>query len=194
MARAARAYPAKRLPLSCHPAFVPLVSLWLAALLGGSVAVLPAAQLAALAEGADKLALAGIAALVGGALGWIAARLATAIQQGLGRQRPAQPAAFVTRLLEEANAAELAQAALQPADEAENDAETGPRHGKAVRLLRTSAPSELAMPQLVERFAVALEDRRLAEGKQPGKALPPDMAFELLALRNHLHRAALARG
>ncbi|MGQ7830526.1 hypothetical protein [Altererythrobacter sp. Z27] len=194
MARAARACPAKRLPLSSHPAFVPLVATWLAALLGGCVAVLPAADLAALAEGADKLVLAGAAALIGGGLGWIAARLTTAIQQGLGRQRPAQPAAFVTRLLEETSNAELAQAALQPADEGESAPGTGSRHGKAVRLLRTSAPSELAMPQLVERFAVALEDRRTAEGKQPGKALSPDMAFELLALRNHLHRAALARG
>lgn len=206
MARAARACPAKRPPLSRHPAFVPAVAAWLAALLGGCVAVLPATQLAALVESTElalplalggKLALTGIAALFGGALGWIAARLAAAIQQGLGRQRPAEPAAFVARLLEETSNAGLAQADLQPVDQAESDADTGPRHGKAVRLLRKSAPSELAMPQLVERFAVALEERRMAESKAIGRAQrppPADMAFELYAMRNQLHRAALSRG
>jgi hypothetical protein len=39
-----------------------------------------------------------------------------------------------------------------------------PQHGKAVNLLRAHDTRKLAMPQLIERFAVALDDqRRLAE-------------------------------
>ena len=39
-----------------------------------------------------------------------------------------------------------------------------PQHGKAVNLLRAHDTQKLAMPQLIERFAVALDDqRRLAE-------------------------------
>lgn len=74
---------AQRRPITSHPAFVPLVALWFAALFGLAVAVLPARVFAAagldkgwLAGGTGHLLLSVVAALPGVLLGWVIARAA----------------------------------------------------------------------------------------------------------------------
>ncbi|MBT8432476.1 MAG: hypothetical protein KJP27_08300, partial [Altererythrobacter sp.] len=76
-------------PLSRHPAFMPLIAVWLAALLGGSIAVLPTgvigagmaqAPFAVPAFAANPIAMAGLAALLGAGLGWALARAISAVQ------------------------------------------------------------------------------------------------------------------
>lgn len=263
----------RKAPLSRHPAFMPLIAVWLAALLGGSIAVLPTGMIGAgLAQApfavpafaASQITLAGLAALLGAGLGWAAARTIFAVQH-----RPDKPASAIERGVSETEEEEavevqpveplriveleeLAQpvverevveaeviepevvedlapeqehevddvaTAPQPYDDAPFYADVGlsellgaprveaaepdeapifadvaseqipvtepeqetkpettplsastqphakpPQHGKAVNLLRAHDTQELAMPQLVERFAVALDDqRRLAE-------------------------------
>lgn len=239
---------ASRPPLSGHRAFVPLVGTWLAALLGGSVAVLPEGQaaMAARRAGLDlpqllagDMALAMAAALAGLALGVAAARALAARQApdrhrlaaheprvappplpGSAEEWDAGPAAAEGRESprdaapetvappegghhhaqdacpagamagsdgpashdapvgapapagpDEAEALVVAaQSPLPEAPQARYAAVgTAPAqrvHGKAVQLLRSDAPENLAMPALVERFAVALDDHRhgLANG------------------------------
>lgn len=63
------------------------------------------------------------------------------------------------------------------------------RHGKAVNLLRRQATDALAMPQLIERFAVALDDHRseiedAAHSYSP-PAPPADITERLRALLPH---------
>ncbi|RGP42047.1 hypothetical protein BPTFM16_02358 [Altererythrobacter insulae] len=69
------AFQAQRAPISRHPAFVPLIAVWLALLLSGLVMVLPTPTIDA--------TLAGAAATMGGAFGWIAAKVFAAIQDGM---------------------------------------------------------------------------------------------------------------
>lgn len=172
--------PLRRLPLSRHPGFAPLVALWLAALVGGCTAVL-SGQLAL-----PHLAIASGTAW-GGLAGWIAARLVAIAQRRRAKPRHAKPrhakpADYVARLLVGIDTGRDGPSA-QPVDAPEPE----PRHGKAVLLLRQQAPGDLAMPRLVERFAVALTDRGHA-------ATPPaDLGFALYALRNELRHTALNR-
>lgn len=76
---------ARRRPITSHPAFAPLIALWLAALLGLIVAVLPAAVLEGVLVGlgfgaltplalALRLVLGALAASVGGLIGYALAR------------------------------------------------------------------------------------------------------------------------
>lgn len=169
------ALPARRLPLSLHPAFAPLVSLWLAMLAGGCVAVLPGQF------GVQPVAIAGCAAL-GGLVGWAVARVVVGVQRRRARPRPDQPAAYVERLLVGIEVI-TPEAEVRPGDEPLPEA----RRGKAVQLLRQRQTGALAMPLLVERFAVALADRSHAA------APPADLGFALYALRNALRRAARDR-
>lgn len=263
----------RKAPLSRHPAFMPLIAAWLAALLGGSMAVLPAGMInAGLAQApfalpafaASQIAMAGLAAILGAGLGWAAARAVYAVQH-----RPDKSASAIEHAVSDTEEAEVVEAqpveplrifeleecALpvveqevveaevieaevfedhvtvqeqvaddiapvpQPYDDApfyadidlsqllgaprvedaeqnetavlsgmatgqipvrEPEQETKPeatpppvstqpqakfqQHGKAVNLLRAHDTRKLAMPQLIERFAVALDDqRRLAE-------------------------------
>ncbi|NNK46688.1 MAG: hypothetical protein HKP43_08730 [Altererythrobacter sp.] len=265
-------------PLSRHPAFMPLIAVWLAALLGGSIAVLPTgvigagmaqAPFAVPAFAANPIAMAGLAALLGAGLGWAVARAISAVQhlpdksvsaiehsvseteeaeaveaqpveplriveleevaqpvvewevvkaeviepevvedlgseQALGADDIApEPQAYddapfyadidLSELLgaPRVEAAEPSEAPIDaemaagqiPVAQAEPETMPAtvpetvplpvatqpkaklPQHGKAVNLLRAHDTQELAMPQLIERFAVALDDqRRLAEG------------------------------
>lgn len=263
----------RKAPLSRHPAFMPLIAVWLAALLGGSMAVLPAGMInAGLAQApfalpafaASQIAIAGFATIFGAGLGWAAARAVYAVQH-----RPDKSASAIEHAVSDTEEAEAVEAppveplriveleeCAQPEVEPEiveaevieaevfedhvtvqeqvaddiapvpqpyedapfyadvglsellgaprvEDAEqnetvivsgmaTGqmpvmepeqetkpettpppvstqpqaklPQHGKAVNLLRAHDTQKLAMPQLIERFAVALDDqRRLAE-------------------------------
>ena len=88
-----------RPPLSRHRAFVPLLSLWLAALLGGAIAVLPPGMAVRLAESAGlglppgfpgNLPFAGLlalgGALVGGGAAWALARAQAARARPQTRQ------------------------------------------------------------------------------------------------------------
>jgi hypothetical protein len=263
----------RKAPLSRHPAFMPLIAVWLAALLGGSVAVLPAgminaglaqAPLAVPAFAASQIAIAGFATIFGAGLGWAAARAVYAVQHRPDKSAPAiehavsdteeaeaveAPPVEPLRIVElekcaqpvvepEIVEAEVIEAEVfedhvtvqeqvaddiapvpQPYDDAPFYADVGlsellgaprvedaeqnetaivsgmatgqmpvmepeqetkpettpppvstqpqaklPQHGKAVNLLRAHDTRKLAMPQLIERFAVALDDqRRLAE-------------------------------
>lgn len=76
---------ARRRPITSHPAFAPLIALWFAALLGLTVAVLPAEALAGWLRGADadgpatltpaaRIAASGAAAALGLAIGYALAR------------------------------------------------------------------------------------------------------------------------
>ena len=263
----------RKAPLSRHPAFTPLIAAWLAALLGGSMAVLPAGMInAGLAQApfalpafaASQIAIAGFATIFGAGLGWAAARAVYAVQH-----RPDKSASAIEHAVSDTEEAEVVEAqqieplrifeleecaqpvveqevveaeviepevfedhvtvqeqvaddiapAPQPYDDAPFYADVGlsellgaprvedaeqnetvivsgmatgqmpvmepeqetkpettpppvstqpqaklPQHGKAVNLLRAHDTQKLAMPQLIERFAVALDDqRRLAE-------------------------------
>lgn len=68
---------AQRRPITTHPAFVPAVVLWFAALFGLVVAVLPLRllALAGLGDGAGRIALSLAAGGLGAALGWAVARM-----------------------------------------------------------------------------------------------------------------------
>lgn len=212
-------------PLSRHQAFAPLVSIWLAALLGGSLAVLPSGHAAqGLASAglvlppllASDVILAIIAALAGAAAGFVAARALAALQHRSTSRTKAPITELLAPLQSEAGASEVtpiltedpvraeegvlpeilqeaevvplelkvlfpkqAPRAAEPAAEeiileaapmTEHEAEPEvepiaeamdqPRHGKAVQLLRSHETAELAMPQLIERLAVALDDHR----------------------------------
>lgn len=57
--------------------------------------------------------------------------------------------------------------------------EQTPQHGKAVNLLRTQATDALAMPQLIERFAVALDDHRSAVEDAVHSYSPPTPPAEM---------------
>ena len=263
----------RKAPLSRHPAFTPLIAAWLAALLGGSMAVLPAGMInAGLAQApfavpafaASQIAIAGFATIFGAGLGWAAARAVYAVQH-----RPDKSASAIEHAVSDTEEAEVVEAQQieplrifeleecaqpvveqevveaeviepevfedhvtvqeqvaddiapvpQPYDDAPFYADVGlsellgaprvedaeqnetaivsgmatgqmpvmepeqetkpettpppvstqpqaklPQHGKAVNLLRAHDTQKLAMPQLIERFAVALDDqRRLAE-------------------------------
>lgn len=242
----------RKAPLSRHPAFMPLIAAWLAALLGGSMAVLPAGMInAGLAQApfalpafaASQIAIAGLAATLGAGLGWAAARAVYAVQH-----RPEKSASAIEHAVSDTEESEVVEAEVieaevieaevfedhvtvqeqvaddiapvpQPYDDAPFYADVGlsellgaprvedaeqnetailsgmamgqmpvmepeqetkpettpppvstqpqaklPQHGKAVNLLRAHDTRKLAMPQLIERFAVALDDqRRLAE-------------------------------
>lgn len=88
-----------------------------------------------------------------------------------------------------------AESAAEPA--AEPAAPQASRHGKAVNLIRGQATRQLAMPQLIERFAVALDERQTLAAAHPHTypfpAPPADMAQRLQALisppREGLRRA-----
>lgn len=242
----------RKAPLSRHPALMPLIAAWLAALLGGSMAVLPAGMInAGLAQApfalpafaASQIAIAGLAATLGAGLGWAAARAVYAVQH-----RPEKSASAIEHAVSDTEESEVVEAEVieaevieaevfedhvtvqeqvaddiapvpQPYDDAPFYADVGlsellgaprvedaeqnetailsgmamgqmpvmepeqetkpettpppvstqpqaklPQHGKAVNLLRAHDTRKLAMPQLIERFAVALDDqRRLAE-------------------------------
>ncbi len=263
----------RKAPLSRHPAFMPLIAAWLAALMGGSMAVLPAgiisaglaqAPFAVPALAASQIAIAGLAAVLGVGMDWATARAVYAVQH-----RPEKSASAIEHAVSDTEEAEVVEArpveplpifeleecaqpvveqevveaevieaevledhvtvqeqvaddiapVPQPYDDAPiyadidlsqllgaprvEDAEqnetaivsgmaTGqipvrepeqetkpettpppvstqpqaklPQHGKAVNLLRAHDTQKLAMPQLIERFAVALDDqRRLAK-------------------------------
>ena len=263
----------RKAPLSRHPALMPLIAAWLAALLGGSMAVLPAGMInAGLAQApfalpafaASQIAIAGLAATLGAGLGWAAARAVYAVQH-----RPEKSASAIEHAVSDTEESEVVEAKQieplrifeleecaqpvveqevveaevieaevfedhvtvqeqvaddiapvpQPYDDAPFYADVGlsellgaprvedaeqnetailsgmamgqmpvmepeqetkpettpppvstqpqaklPQHGKAVNLLRAHDTRKLAMPQLIERFAVALDDqRRLAE-------------------------------
>lgn len=242
----------RKAPLSRHPALMPLIAAWLAALLGGSMAVLPAGMInAGLAQApfalpafaASQIAIAGLAAILGAGLGWAAARAVYAVQH-----RPEKSASAIEHAVSDTEESEVVEAEVieaevieaevfedhvtvqeqvaddiapvpQPYDDAPFYADVGlsellgaprvedaeqnetailsgmamgqmpvmepeqetkpettpppvstqpqaklPQHGKAVNLLRAHDTRKLAMPQLIERFAVALDDqRRLAE-------------------------------
>lgn len=268
----------RKAPLSRHPAFMPLIAAWLAALLGGSMAVLPAGMInAGLAQApfalpafaASQIAIARLAAILGAGLGWAAARAVYAVQH-----RPEKSASAIEHAVSDTEESEVVEAKQieplrifeleecaqpvaeqevveaevietevieaevfedhvtvqeqvaddiapvpQPYDDAPFYADVGlsellgaprvedaeqnetailscmatgkiavmepeqetkpettpphvstqpqaklPQHGKAVNLLRAHDTRKLAMPQLIERFAVALDDqRRLAE-------------------------------
>ncbi|MFZ9395829.1 MAG: hypothetical protein ACO25F_07200 [Erythrobacter sp.] len=164
----------RQAPLSQHQAFVPLVTLWLAALFGGCLA---ASGLSPSLWSGGSWAFAGVATCIGGAIGWAAARLFARSQR---RKRPAAsvvPSAYVDNLL--GGISNTPRPWLNPEPE-----QPDPRHGKAVHLLRTRNPNELAMPLLIERFAVALEEHQSPKG-----TLPVELGFELYALRNHFSKA-----
>ena len=68
-----------------------------------------------------------------------------------------------------------------------------PQHGKAVNLLRAHDTRKLAMPQLIERFAVALDDqRRLAEGSAHSYSPPVPPASMTQRLRALVEAPPLA--
>ena len=105
-------------PLSRHPAFVPLIAVWLAALVGGCVAVLPSglvstgfAQAPFGVSGlvANQIMLAALSAIAGAAIGWAGARTIYALQH-----RPDEPVATVVPDPEDADQAETV--AEEPAE------------------------------------------------------------------------------
>lgn len=285
----------RKAPLSRHPAFMPLIAAWLAALLGGSMAVLPAGMInAGLAQApfalpafaASQIAIAGLAAILGAGLGWAAARAVYAVQH-----RPEKSASAIEHAVSDTEESEVVEAKQieplrifqleecaqpvveqevveaevieaevfedhvtvqeqvaddiapvpQPYDDAPFYADVGlsellgaprvedaeqnetailsgmatgqiavmepeqetkpettpppvstqpqaklPQHGKAVNLLRAHDTQKLAMPQLIERFAVALDDqRRLAENAAHSYSpplLPASLTQRLRAL------------
>ena len=271
-------------PISTHKAFVPLIAVWVAALLGGIVGLLPAQVIAATRLDLSQLALAGAATVTGGLIGLIAARLFGVIQnrsvqrrQKLTDEVVAEPVAPITIAeLEEAETAgekgensiieplepdaslepapqasdafenlapdewelppddphfadiELrdllgaptseshaseskseSEAALEQYEEQIEDAEFEPveevtsetalpseftQHGKAVNLLRTQNTNQLAMPQLIERFAVALDEHRQLAYHAPHSyslpAPPPNMTGHLQVLLDMQQRAS----
>ncbi|RYY33488.1 MAG: hypothetical protein EOP59_17570, partial [Sphingomonadales bacterium] len=87
---------AQRRPITTHPAFVPLVALWFAALFGLGIAVLPAVLVeralgaigldAMAASASGRMVASGVAALAGGLLGLVVA-MAMA-RRGRGDPRP----------------------------------------------------------------------------------------------------------
>ena len=293
-----------RVPLSRHPAYVPLVSVWLAALLGGCVMVLPAGLPAAFAGtsllaplAASQLALAALATAVGAIFGWLFARAISLLQahklapvaahQVLAKvdeipdeaiatiavepavteedprsdeiaaepheletsavtqpdatnepavnadgecdtplimvsstvfddavygaedgdavlgallgslQQSKEPRAQAPAVLDAIEGCE-ADSASEPPAAPEPEAAPAPaplveapaRHGKAVQLLRGNQTADLAMPQLIERFAVALDDRFHAASLGANTYLPHDrpagMAEELRRLAKRL--------
>lgn len=168
------AAPSSRPPLSRHRAFVPLVTLWLAALAGGTLAVLPSGQPLALVGVlglqlpnaiASDLAIAFAAAVLAGGIGF-------AIAQGIigrtrrkprtaGRPKPMAP--LKLEVLFEGTEPEIALESREiPQEACAKD-----NHGQAVRLLRAHAPGDLAMPQLIERLAVAMADYEQREASGP---------------------------
>ena len=216
--------PAKRAPISRHPAFVPLCSVWLAALLSGCIAVLPhslvianVSQFAIPAIVTSQMLLTAIAGVAGGLVGWIAARAIASAQS----DNRVEPVSHDTNVIEEEAAVcstdfeedakpietalpvaevepelqtppqeelitEVIPAPADPIAEVDEENEETPRHGKVVNLLRGHATDELAMPQLIERFAVALDDHRSEESGAAHSYSPPappdEMAEHLRAL------------
>lgn len=196
----ARASRRKAPPLSGHPAFVPLVTLWCAAMLGGSMAVMPAGRAVglvaqtgfALPQSAfpEELMIAVAAALTGGVIGFAMARVLAAIQSRVSQPGRAEAPAQQALAGVEVEPAEVMPADIAPAEpgtgrapdlahgakvtfdavtfesvfepssrtEPELWPEAPSHHGKAVQLLRSHDTANLAMPQLIERFAVALDD------------------------------------
>ena len=84
----------RKAPLSRHPAFVPLIAVWLAALVGGCIAVLPTGMFSAgLAQvpfaipafAASQFAVAGLLAVIGAGLGFGTARAIHSLQHSSGR-------------------------------------------------------------------------------------------------------------
>jgi hypothetical protein len=108
---------------------------------------------------------------------------------------PPQPSTPKDTPMDEQVSEPAATPASPPA--AEPAAPQGSRHGKAVNLIRGQATRQLAMPQLIERFAVALDERQTLAAAHPHTypfpAPPADMAQRLKALaaapREGLRRA-----
>lgn len=172
-------------PISRHPAFTALICAWMAALCGLALWVIPieklhngleqtfAAPLATLPHG--LLAL--LAALTGAALGFLAAQIARrrARHQSkppTGKARPEPVSGAHPAQILQVDELQLPhgfdnQELLLGTTAAPALAE---RHGAAVAKLRDCAIADLSLFQLVERFAVALEDRRMAETTGPAPA------------------------
>lgn len=112
---------AQRRPITTHPAFVPAVALWFAALFGLVVAVLPTRFLAGLglawlAEGAGRIVLGLAAAIIGAVIGGAIARAIVGRGQAdprpvyeepepiVAKSEPAEPARRPLRIREELEA------------------------------------------------------------------------------------------
>lgn len=166
--------PSSRPPLRRHPAFVPLVTLWLAALAGGTLAVLPAGQALAAATGlglaipaplASDGAVSIGAAIIGGLIGLALASIIAGKRRARrpNADRPQAVAPLELDLLFTGAEPEIALESREiPQEACAKDI-----HGQAVRLLRAQAPGDLAMPQLIERLAVAMADYEQREAARP---------------------------
>ncbi|QIG54088.1 hypothetical protein G6N82_07925 [Altererythrobacter sp. BO-6] len=189
--------PSSRPPLSRHRAFVPLVTLWLATLVGGTLAVLPAGQALAAATGLGLTLPAGLAsdaavsigaAIIGGLIGLALASIIAGKRPRRPRNanRPHTVAPLELNVL-------FTGAEPENALESRNiphEAEVKDTHGQAVRMLRAHAPGDLAMPQLIERLAVAMADYEQREAARPhtytDRAPPAVFAAQLRMLFNGL--------
>lgn len=169
--------PRGMLSICRHPAFPALISLWLAALLGLCVWVVPAGRLQALLPGLfagqSHTLLAVLAATAGATLGLGIAIALRRLHRNARHSRPkSTPTGSGTGM------AHAAASILQVEDlqlpqgfdrvELLLGGHGAPmladHHGAAVARLRDRAMADLSLIQLVERFAVALDDYRM-EGR-----------------------------
>lgn len=164
---------AQRRPISSHPAFVPAVVLWFAALFGLAVAVLPPRVFAGLGAGPIVLSLG--AALVGAGLGWVIAR---AIQRrGQTDPRP---------VFDEAEAAFEAPLPEEPARRplrVREELEPGLHHDDAMAWRDPEAPAAFARePVAADSFMILT----------PQPVHPPQPAPDLDALLAQFDNAIAA--
>lgn len=170
--------PRGMLSISRHPAFPALISLWLAALLGLCVWVVPANRLQALLPGLfagqSHTVLAMQAATAGATLGL---GIAIALRRLHRRARHSRPQSAPTGSGTGTGMAHAAASILQVEDlqlphgfdrvELLLGGHGAPmladHHGAAVARLRDRAMADLSLIQLVERFAVALDDYRMED-------------------------------
>lgn len=174
-------------PISRHPAFIPLIAVWFGSLLAGCIAALAPEHFAVGATGLpvslSKITAVVAAAIIGTGLGWLSARGIRKLQSGIAKMPrdeagPAEqieldpvpplcvveiePPASTFEPCEVGNEHPVQPTETEPSATAvETQAPIeAPQRGKAVRLLRAGNTQDLSMPQLIERFAVALDDQR----------------------------------
>jgi len=150
----------QRAPLAAHPAFRLIVIAWLAALTGLSLLILT-----------TELVPAAGAAVIGGALGWLIVRLATRSPRKIPVPDETEVAPEALEYAPEVkpdrpafiDVVELGIASLDAIDP-EEFSEPEPGKGAAT-VLKRQPLGQMSLVQMIERFALALDEQREAASR-----------------------------
>ena len=180
---------AQRRPITSHPAFAPLLASWFAALLGLSVAVLPAVLLARLVDGSGlaalvppmpdgRLVVSAAAALTGAIFGWVLAK--PLARRGMRDPRPIYDES--EPLITEAAPAEPARRPLLARDDLPDegpDEDTGAMRGNGWPL--ADAEDEASPPgSPQEPIPSSQSEGFMILGPQPSYSSRPASGLEAL--------------